>query len=69
MNDRELLTGRPYGGTAIFFRKTLNCTITNCETDCDRLCATLVDFKKITVFFYVSICHAILGVIVIALTL
>ena len=28
-----LLYGRPYGGTAIFLRKTLNCTITNCETD------------------------------------
>ena len=47
MNDYELLTGRPYGGTAIFLRKTLNCTITNC----DRLCVTLVDFKNFTVLF------------------
>ena len=51
MNDHELLTGRPYGGTAIFLRKTLNCTITNCEMDCGRLCATMVDFKKFTVLF------------------
>ena len=51
MNDHELLTGGPYGGTAIFLRKTLSCTITNCETDCDRLWATLVDFKNFTVLF------------------
>ena len=34
-----------------FLEKTLNCTITNCDTDCDRLCATLVDFKNVTVLF------------------
>ena len=51
MNDHELLTGRPYGGTTIFLRKTLNCAITNFEIDCDRLCATLVDFKNFTVLF------------------
>ena len=48
VNDHKLLTGRPYGGTAIFLRKTLNCTITNCEIDCDRLCATLNDLKNFT---------------------
>ena len=51
MNDHELLTGHPYGGTAIFLKNTLNCTITNCEIDCDILCATLVDFKNFTVLF------------------
>ena len=30
-----MLTCRPYGGTAIFIRKSIKCTTTNCDIECD----------------------------------
>ena len=49
IDDWKLLTGRPYGGTAIFIRKSIKCTITNCDIECDRFNAMLVDFYNFTV--------------------
>ena len=49
IDDGKLLTGRPYGGTAIFIRKSIKCTITNCDIECDRFNAMLVDFYNFTV--------------------
>ena len=50
--DRKLLTGRPYGGTAIFVRKDIKCTINCCDVDYDRLCAIMTDFDSYTVLLY-----------------
>ena len=49
IDDGKLLIGRPYGGTAIFNSKYINCTITNCDIECDRFNAMLVDFYNFTV--------------------
>ena len=49
IDDGKLLIGRPYGGTAIFIRKSIKCTITNCDIECDRLNAMIVDFYNFTV--------------------
>ena len=49
IDDGKLLIGRPYGGTAIFIRKSIKCTITNCDIECDRFNPMLVDFYNFTV--------------------
>ena len=49
IDDGKLLIGRPYDGTAIFIRKSIKCTITNCDIECDRFNAMLVDFYNFTV--------------------
>ena len=50
IDDGKLLIGRPYAcGTAIFIRKSIKCTITNCDIECDRFNAMLVDFYNFTV--------------------
>ena len=46
-----MLIGRPYGGTAIFIRKDIKCTISYCDVDCDRLCAIMADYDNYTVLF------------------
>ena len=48
-NDGKLLIGRPYGGTALFIKKSIKCTITNCDMECDRFNAMLVDLYNFTV--------------------
>lgn len=42
MNELELLEGRPYGGCAILWKKTLICKITPVELESKRLCAVHV---------------------------
>ena len=49
IDDGKLLIGRSYGGTAIFIRKSIKCTITNCDIECDRFNAMLVDFYNFAV--------------------
>ena len=48
-NSSIFSTGRSYGGTVIFIRKSIKCTITNSDIECDRFNAMLVDFYNITV--------------------
>ena len=45
------LCSRPYGGTAIFIRKYIKCTISYWDVDCDRLCAIMADFGNYAVLF------------------
>ena len=49
MTEHSLITGRPYGGCAIFIRKSIKCdsTFINCEKN--RICAVLCDFKSYSV--------------------
>ena len=49
MTEHSLITGRPYGGCAIFIRKSIKCdsTFINCENN--HICAVLCDFKSYTV--------------------
>ena len=42
LNDTELLTGRPHGGTAILWNSALNLCITPVSTESHRLCAVKV---------------------------
>ena len=49
IDDGKLLTGRPYGGTAIVIMKSIKCTTTTCDIECDRFNAMLVDFYNFTV--------------------
>ena len=51
IEDKTLLTGRLYSGTAIFIRKDIKCTKSYCDGDCDRLCAIMADFGNYTVLF------------------
>ena len=46
MTEHSLITGRPYGGCAVFIRKSIICdsTFINCENN--RICAVLCDFKS-----------------------
>ena len=49
MTEHSLITGRPYGGCAVFIRKSIKCdsTFINCENN--RICAVLCDFKSYSV--------------------
>ena len=49
IDDGKLLISRPHGGTVIFIRKSIKCTISNCDIECDRFNAMLVDFYNFTV--------------------
>ena len=39
MDEHILLHGRPYGGCAFVYKKSLNCTVVPITTDSERFCA------------------------------
>ncbi len=44
INDTDVLVGRPYGGVACLWRKSLKCKVTPIETNSNRLCAIKCEF-------------------------
>ena len=46
IDDSNLLLGQPYGGCAIYIKKNIKCTVTDIDTDSNRLCAILADFAS-----------------------
>jgi exonuclease III len=45
MESSVLLHGRPYGGTAIIWKKEINCSITPIEIHSSRACGVILDIK------------------------
>ena len=43
MESSVLLHGRPYGGTAIIWKKEINCSITPIEIHSSRACGVIID--------------------------
>ena len=52
MTDTELLTGRPFGGVAIIWKKNIKCKIIPVELTSRRLCAVIISIngRDITLF-------------------
>ena len=46
MDNDVLLTGRPYGGCAIVYRKSLNCSVTPIICKSRRVCAVMLNFNS-----------------------
>ena len=46
MTEHSLITGRPYGGCAVFIRKSIKCDSTFINCDNNRICAGLCDIKS-----------------------
>jgi exonuclease III len=48
MDNNVLLTGRPFGGCAIVYRKSLNCSVTPILCKSRRVCAAMLNFNSMT---------------------
>ncbi len=48
MNESELLTGRPFGGCAILWKRSLTCQVTPVTVSSRRLCAVTVNMDSVT---------------------
>ena len=49
MPDNEIITGRPYGGTAIIWNKDLKCKITPISLSTERACAVIINVHNIDI--------------------
>ena len=49
MPDNEIITGRPYGGTAIIWNKDLKCKITPISLSTVRACAAIINVHNIDI--------------------
>ena len=52
MDEHELILGRPYGGVAIIWRKTLKCAITPIPLASRRLCAAMISVNGLNIMLF-----------------
>ena len=62
-DEEQIYTGRPFGGIAVLWRKTLNKYCSIITYDCDRILGPQFTCGSFTALFYVYIYHTIAQII------